>query len=32
MCIYGITDYKAMVENLAKAGDEEAFFTKMSVK
>jgi hypothetical protein len=21
-----------MVENLAKAGDEEAFFTKMSVK
>jgi hypothetical protein len=26
--MYGVTDYKAMVENLAKAGDEETHFTK----
>jgi hypothetical protein len=26
--IYGVTDYKAMVENLAKAVDEETYFTK----
>jgi capsid portal protein len=26
--IYGAMDYKAMVENLAKAVDEETYFTK----
>jgi hypothetical protein len=26
--MYGVTDYKAMVENLAKAVDEETYFTK----
>jgi ribosomal protein S25 len=28
ICIYGVMDYKAMVENLAKAVDEETYFTK----
>jgi hypothetical protein len=26
--MYGVTDYKAVVKNLAKAGDEETYFTK----